>query len=218
MWQPQGTVPSGSLAHDTIKEGKNVNLTTKFLHALFEPLVQNDAEAVVSILSAAAILEAEPRDALRRYVDDPLGVRKWNLNERVFFVGDDFPVVAKRAMLRLREARVAAAYGLRAEAFEVLEQTLQMPPERLRQVARALEVYEMGIMRAHESVGPESVAAPSSQEPEEVAPTPVLEEPVAAAARKPAKPAKPAGAAAATAKKPSKVKPRPKGKSVSSAP
>ncbi len=215
-----------------------------FLQALFEPLVHGDGAAVEAVLSSLAVLPSDKQEALRAYVRDPIGVRSWALTERAFFTGERFPFVSPRAMLRLREARAAAAYGLRDEACEALLPSLRMPAERLDQVTRALQIYENGIKQAFaeprteplvepsiESVEPATpeapaVAAPEAAEaataPPAVAPTtpapPAAK--VAAASKKKAKPqAKPAKAAPA---KPKKLSPTPtrrsKGRSGSASP
>ncbi len=202
-----------------------MNAKAVFLQALFEPLAHQDGEAIQAVLASTTVLDQASQEAFKNYVADPVGVRSWSLNERVFFVGDSFPFVSPRAMLRLREARVASAYGLREEAVEVVRSQLRMPEARLAQIERALQVYEEGIKRAFAE---DESSTPATPEPE-------LQEPVVeAVASPPASPVAPSATppdakarstrstkktapkkAAPPAKKKSSVKPQRKGKTVS---
>lgn len=185
-----------------------------FLQALFEPLVHGDGAAVEAVLSSLAVLPSDKQEALRAYVRDPIGVRSWALTERAFFTGERFPFVSPRAMLRLREARAAAAYGLRDEACEALLPSLRMPAERLDQVTRALQIYENGIKQAFAEPRTEPLVEPSIEEPTAPeAPAYVAPEAAEAAAVPPAvaptTPAPPAARVAAASKKKAKPQAKP---------
>jgi hypothetical protein len=123
-----------------------MNYSSAFaLNALFEAETRSDPAAVQAVLDS---FEGGERQRLVRYLNDPIGVRQWVLNERSFFAGERFPVVSRRAMLRLREARVAAAYGLLDAAVATIDMSLLMTSERRREVHHALGVYAAGVRAA----------------------------------------------------------------------
>jgi hypothetical protein len=123
-----------------------MNYSSAFaLNALFEAETRSDPATVEAILDS---FQGGERQKLVSYLNDPIGVRQWVLNERSFFTGERFPVVSRRAMLRLREARVAAAYGLIDAAIATLDMTLLMTEERRREVRHALGVYAAGVRAA----------------------------------------------------------------------
>lgn len=148
----------------------STDIAALYLAALYEPILHNDRPLIECILSTLEgndpRVDAHLLGKLRRYVEDSIGVRKWALNERVFFTTSAetpaFPVVAPRAMMRLREARVAAAYGLRIPAVALLRKHVQLPAHRLNQVCHALAVYEAGIQKAFSPEVPEAPEVPET--------------------------------------------------------
>ena len=144
------------------------------LNALFEDETRQDMTAVAAILDS---FTGDQRERLVHYLNDPIGVRRWVLNERAFFTGEGFPVVSRRAMLRLREARVAAAYGMLDAAKASIDMNLLMNDARRQEVYHALGVYADGVRTAF----PEATAA-VEPEPEVVEELPAAPaEPVEAA-------------------------------------
>lgn len=116
------------------------------LVALFDPAMRKDRAVLGSVFEAVRAVDLQLFENLKLYLDDPIGVRGWPMSGPAFFGSSPPPVASLTAIARIREARVAAAYGLRKSALTSLEMTLKMPPARLHQIAQALEVYERGVL------------------------------------------------------------------------
>lgn len=145
-----------------------MQITAKYIDALFRPITKNDRATIEAILqSSVGVLPAEAVKKLADYILDPRGVRLWAFSLRSLFLADTFPTISQDALVRLSEARVAAVYGLRDEAMEVCRARLNMVEERFAQFEKALTVYARELAEAtsaapppapHESAAPEADA------------------------------------------------------------
>jgi hypothetical protein len=116
------------------------------LTALFDQGIRKDRAVLESIMATAQSVEPKLRDALQLYLDDPIGVREWPMSAQAIFGSHPPPYASPAAIARIREARVAAAYGLRQCAMLSLSQSLRMPHERSEQINTALAIYERGVL------------------------------------------------------------------------
>lgn len=159
------------------------------LCALFEDETRARPDTVEAILDA---FSGGDRQRLVDYLNDPIGVRQWVLSSRSFFTGTTHPFVSRRAMLRLREARVAAAYGMLGPACAMIDITLSMSEARRQEVQHALSVYADGVQRAFQKPVEEPAAVTDLEINRAVATGDVVVEATAPAVEQASPPAPPA--------------------------